>query len=115
MIGIRTTVLKVAHKSTPDPFDPDPTVTTNVNEVTCLVERLDSSENSGEGSGFASNMAVRVHVKSPLKPNVSVGDEFEWGSNTYRVTTVDDGIMPENRVFHVPFVWRFRGECLSGR
>jgi hypothetical protein len=116
MIGLRSMDLVVIHTEidSDDDFDPKPPKTVTENHVQCIVERRDSTENTVQGSGYSSNLSVVVHVKEPKKPNVLVGDKFMYGSSEYTVTTVDDGIMPQNRVSKVPYIWRFRGEVLKG-
>jgi hypothetical protein len=117
MIGFSSMDLAVRHTDidSDDDFDSNPKTTVTENHVQCLIERRDSVENTVEGVGYSSNLTVIVHVKKPIKPNVVVGDKFNYGSSEYTVTTIDDGIMPQNKVSKVPYIWRFRGEVLKGR
>lgn len=114
MYFARPTPIRVTHMSHEQNPDDDFDVSNLMMRFTIqgLVERLQSGENTLQGAGYASSNAVKVHVSDPQECNVQVGDTFKYGSNTYKVTAVDDGIMIP--VFGNDYRWSFRGETLVG-
>lgn len=111
-IGIQSTTITVNHVIPADSMFGDST--TVPVECRCYISRITSTEDALIGAGNSSNLAVRVRVIEPTAPNVSVKDSFTWHGNLYHVTALDDGIMEENKVVHLPARWLFKAETVIG-
>lgn len=113
MSWIKPTVLTVYHKSGGSGYFETGKTETQVT-VRCIIQVLTSTEENGIGVGQATRHQVKVHVSDPVERTVHVGDSFIYHNVRYTVTDVDDGIMPENKVSYVPYVWTFTGKVNDG-
>lgn len=112
MPWIKPVQIQVTHNVQDEYFDKNGSAETVT--VTGLVQPLSSAEELSLGVGQATRHQVKVHVKDPEKRNVFVGDTFLYHDVTYTVTDVDDGIMGENKVRFMPYMWTFTGKVNDG-
>lgn len=111
-VGLATVTLTVEHKKSGDYWDKP--VFEEV-KVRCIIQVLSSSDEQQYGVIPSSLLRVKVHVSQPESRNVETGDRFDYYGNKYVITSVDDGLMPENMVRFVPFRWTFTAEAVNGR
>lgn len=111
-VGLATVTLTVEHKKSSEYWDKPEFEDL---KIKCIVQVLSSSDEQQYGVIPSSLLRVKVHVSQPTNRNVEIGDKFDYHGNKYVVTSVDDGIMPENMVRFVPFSWTFTAEAVNGR
>lgn len=112
MSWIKAIPIQVTHHVQTEYFGKDDTTETVT--VVGIVQPLSSVEELSLGVGQATRHQVKIHVQKPEKRNVYVGDSFSYHDIKYTVTDVDDGIMEENKVRFMPYIWTFTGKVNDG-
>ncbi len=105
-VGIQTIPLTLTRRN-------DDKTTRSITLDRVLVQAATPGEDTSEYDTLTETYGVTVHVASPGTLEANVGDRFRWNGQTYVVTSVQAGLMEQNRVVYLPFTWQFRGKLVS--
>ena len=115
VVGLQFTKLTVRHSQRieGDPFMRDSVITEI--PLLALVQRVDGAEDSNTMQATETLQSVKVHVRAPKQPTVTVGDSFDYNNATWAITQVSSSLMEENVVHYLPIYWVFTAKRRQGR